>query len=138
MHTSLARFCLHQATIRRKQGGKREAGCHRTAEDATMSSTMTYPCWYAGCRNHNCFPSILIHASHKWKIKRAQQLCTWCACCMAGNPGHMFKVLQVKHLQSQVSSQKKEYSKGAFKFKITPAAVCVSYVQLTAAHAFVF
>lgn len=65
--SSLAAFCLHQATISRKQDGKREAGCHGTAEDATMSSSMTSPGWYAGRVHHNCFQSTLIHAS-RWSV----------------------------------------------------------------------
>lgn len=89
-----------------QQPGHHKGGRQTTAKDATISSTVTYPCWYAGWINHNCFQAILIHASHKCRMKCVQHLCTWCACCTAANPVHMLKMLHVKHIQKQDSPQK--------------------------------
>lgn len=46
-----------------QQPGPHKGGRQTTAKDATISSTVTYPCWYAGWINHNCFQAILIHTS---------------------------------------------------------------------------
>lgn len=89
-----------------QQHGHHEGGRQTTAKDATISSTVTYPCWYAGWINPNCFQAILIHASHKCRMKCVQQLCTWCACCTAANPVHMLKMFHFKHIQKWDSPQK--------------------------------
>lgn len=89
-----------------QQPGHHKGGRQTSAKDATISSRVTYPCWYAGWINHNCFQAILIHASHKCRMKCVQQLCTWCACCTAANPVHMLKILHVKHIQKRDSPQK--------------------------------